>query len=511
MGEVVDGSEDEIGGPVETLGGRVRVVLDERSQVTMLGQLAFFAEYLEATGVFEAWEAECPLRYTSPNASRVRDVLGTWVLSVLSGHRRYAHVTALRGDGVSAQVLGMRRVVSEDALRRALARMPATAAESWLRAHLLRSVRPALTTPWVLDVDTTIKPLFGGQAGAVVSYNPHKPGRPSHALHTYWVSNLRLVLDVRLSAGNEHAAKHALPGLIELLDGLGVEERPELVRGDCGFGNEPVIGELEARGQGYLFKLRQSPLVKRLLRSAFVHGAGWSEPGPRTQGWSAKEVSLRLSSWPEARRVVVLRRPAGDALAAQVPDGQGQLDLAFLDDDAIKVWEYAVLVTNTAHEAQAIAQLYRDRADAENGFDELKNQWGWGGYTTQDIDRCRTSARGVALVYNWWSWYCRAAKPTARMEAITSRPLLLSAVGRSVQHAGQRTLYMSPLHGAIASIRAFISNVRRALRVARGTAEQLPSADPWRRFIDYVVSRITDNIDPIRRYPLAIPGGNCRF
>jgi len=70
-----------------------------------------------------------------------------------------------------------------------------------------------------------------------------------------------------------------------------------------------------------------------------------------------------------------------------------------------------------------IAQLYRDRADCENGFDELKNQWGWGGFTTQDIERCQTSARSVALVYNWWSWYCRAAKPDARMEAITSRPL----------------------------------------------------------------------------------------
>lgn len=50
-----------------------------------------------------------------------------------------------------------------------------------------------------------------------------------------------------------------------------------------------------------------------------------------------------------------------------------------------------------------ISQLYRDRADAENGFDELKNQWGWGGNTTRDIARCQLTARMVALVYNWWS------------------------------------------------------------------------------------------------------------
>ena len=110
----------------------------------------------------------------------------------------------------------------------------------------------------------------------------------------------------------------------------------------------------------------------------------------------------------------------------------------------------------------AFAQLYRDRADCENGFDELKNQWGWGGFTTQDIERCQTSARSVALVYNWWSWYCRAAKSGVRMEAITSRALLLAGVGRAVKHAGQTTLYLTPMHAAKDKLMALIANIRAA-------------------------------------------------
>ena len=51
-----------------------------------------------------------------------------------------------------------------------------------------------------------------------------------------------------------------------------------------------------------------------------------------------------------------------------------------------KRYEYAVLVTDLSEELLTLAQLYRDRADSENTFDELKNQWGWGGYTTQDDD-----------------------------------------------------------------------------------------------------------------------------
>ena len=42
--------------------------------------------------------------------------------------------------------------------------------------------------------------------------------------------------------------------------------------------------------------------------------------------------------------------------------------------------------------------LYPDQADCENGFDELKTRGT--GFTTQDIERCQTSARAVALVYN---------------------------------------------------------------------------------------------------------------
>ena len=54
-------------------------------------------------------------------------------------------------------------------------------------------------------------------------------------------------------------------------------------------------------------------------------------------------------------------------------------------------FEYAV-------EILTLGQVYRDRADCENTFDELKNQWGWGGFTTHDLKRCRLLARSVALL-----------------------------------------------------------------------------------------------------------------
>ncbi|MDD2736360.1 MAG: hypothetical protein PHF56_20705 [Desulfuromonadaceae bacterium] len=76
--------------PVDTFAGRIHVEWDPNAEVTPFGQLPFFIEFLKASGLFESFVSDCPLRYTSPNAPNVRDVLGTLVLSVLAGHKRYA-------------------------------------------------------------------------------------------------------------------------------------------------------------------------------------------------------------------------------------------------------------------------------------------------------------------------------------------------------------------------------------------------------------------------------------
>jgi hypothetical protein len=169
----------------DTFAGRVHVEWDDAARVTPLGQLPFFIEYVKLGGLFDGWVSGCPLYFSSPNAPSKRDVLGTVLLSVLAGHWRYAHMTTLRCDPVNPPLLGMRKVISEDAVRRGFDKIEEDAGLSWLQEHLDYCTRPLLGEPWILDVDTTVKPLYGHQEGAVVSYNPHKPGRPSHSYHLY--------------------------------------------------------------------------------------------------------------------------------------------------------------------------------------------------------------------------------------------------------------------------------------------------------------------------------------
>ena len=81
---------------LDTPGGRVHVRWDDSGRATPNAQLAFFADFLMATGLYQSWMESCPLSYTSGNAPAKADVLGTWLLSILAGHKRYAHIPGLR-------------------------------------------------------------------------------------------------------------------------------------------------------------------------------------------------------------------------------------------------------------------------------------------------------------------------------------------------------------------------------------------------------------------------------
>ena len=499
MGELIERKKTAVAqaseafAAVQTMGGRMHVRWDETAQATPHGQIVYFAEFLATAGIFDNWVQSCPLRYTSPNAPGVRDVLGTLMLSILAGSKRYAHIAGVRGDAVAARALGLNKIVSEDSVRRALKAIEPQAAQTWMHQALQGSVAHALDRSWILDMDTTIKTLYGHQEGAELGYNPHKPGRPSHALHTYWVGNLRLVLDMQMRSGKQHSSGHAKEGLGKLLDELGTRG-PALVRGDCGYGNQDIIEVCEKRDRRYLLRLRKTANVKRLIERLF-NRQDWTQASEASQGWQAIEDHLRLSGWSKERRVVVLRRriKRDVALTAKRGDkGQQLLALGFDEtQDDTQLWEYTVLVTDVAYDLNAIGQLYRDRCDCENGFDELKNQWGWGGFSTQDMHRSELTARVVALVYNWWSWYVRAANPQARREALTSRPLLLAAVGRAVHTGGQTQVYLTPMHAEVGLIKKMIANIQAALAYVRRAAEQLPKLNRWHALVGYICERIT--------------------
>jgi hypothetical protein len=454
---------------------------DQNAKVTPKAGVVFFAHFLKTSGLFEALVADAPFHYASNNAPNPRDVLGAFVLSALNGQTRYAHINALRNDTIARDAFEMEKMPSEDSVRRALQHLckDPQAANKWLESHEHAVYDTLLSLSYIADIDTTIKTIYGRQEGATIGYNPHKPGRPSHAYHTLFLANLRLILQTEVAPGNKSSSCEAMPAIWRFIDALPPNRRPSLVRGDVGFGNEKNLRACEERGQNYLFKIRRSQGVRCKFDALCRHVENWT---CADDGWESAELHLQLSGWTHSRRCIFLRRPLSTAPVR--PGRTRRNEFAFIGEiPPTARYEYCVLVTNLdakTLDASHAASLYRERCDCENVFDELKNQWGWSGYVTRKLPPTALAARLIALVYNWWNVYTRLANPDKHLEGIRSRPVLLESVGRQVQSAHERLIRVTPQHSQSAAICTVLTGIHQGLnKLGRCTAEQLGNLSRW--------------------------------
>ncbi|NDI14870.1 MAG: YdcF family protein, partial [Actinobacteria bacterium] len=108
------------------------------------------------------------------------------------------------------------------------------------------------------------------------------------------------------------------------------------------------------------------------------------EPRGSSTFTSLESVARELGN----RRVVLVREvPALAPVGSQRKRRKDHISPGLPGSDdwgqGLAPWagKIAVLVTTLdpkAYPARVLARLYRERADAENIYDELKNQWGWG-------------------------------------------------------------------------------------------------------------------------------------
>ena len=403
---------------IPAFGGRLDVSWDPDSQVTQWGGLAFVS-YLKTSGLFDRLVEDAPFHYTSPNAPEVRDVVGTTVLAIVCGFTRYVHINRLRNDTVLAALLGLGRIVCEDSVRRALKSADGRELDAWLARHEKDVFERLVAHQYVLDIDNTVKPIFGHQEGAELGYNPQKPGRPSHNFHSYFIGSIRISLGVDVQPGKRHSGTCGMPRLWEIVDGLPAERKPRLLRGDVGYGGDENMCEAERRG-----------------------------------------------------------RPKKNALTLV------QTEFDFVEDKVGRCWDCCALVTNDEKlDVASLAQIYRDRGDCENNFDEYKNQYGWGGFVTKDLKPCRTIARLIAIVANWWNIFCRLADGDRHLEPATSRPMYMGVVGRLVTSGRQRLLRLTSTHLKAKEIQASLMRIGEFMKRISATAEQLDFNRIWELII----------------------------
>ena len=501
---------------INTYGGDFSVNWSEDSKISPRGYWLHYATYLSTTKLLDDLADSCPLDYRSNNAPTKKEILFTLLVAVTDGMKRYNHISALSNEQYLAKILNIKKLRSADSVRRAIKRMDITAARIWLESAMLRFFEPLLAESYVLDLDPTVKPLAGRQEGTEKSFNPKRKGHPANWIHTFVVSKLRLVLYAELHAGNEGNGTFSLPGLEYLLGLLPKNLHPSLVRGDVGFGNERIMNFLEDQNLRYLFKLRTSPGVKKTIHELLLNGKWEAVPDTR---WEGCRTSIRLRDWTKERQIVIYRRVLfvkNDKDITVESSAAEQLDLFQLQSETLsdyEHYEWIVLITDFNAPLCELLQLYNDRADCENNFDELKNQFGWGGFTSHELATSNIMMQLVSLFYNWLNIFLRLGTPDgnddqyteknvksgkstktpAHRERISIKNDLLNVMGRISNHGGRNIVALTVLSANGERIKLFFDRIAEFLSSLQSTAPQLDHLDKWTLILSKVLDVFLDS------------------
>lgn len=412
-----------------TDGGKITIKPTD-DVMTPYGGLVPFAAFVRHTGLIDRIATTSPIARTSPNAAPTKDIIVSFLLTALCEGKRFSHVERFREDPTMAQLFGINRVVSDDTIRRYFKLIDSVQSRQWIEQAITPLWR-ALPDEMILDWDSTVLTRYGHQEQAAVGYNPQKPGRRSHHPLLAVAAGTRMCVSYRLRPGNTVTATHWADSMEEVLESL-KERKIWLNRGDIGLGHETTMAwhEKESSRPHFLFKLKMS----RGVRQALAKVKKWEGPSQRhvtqvAQGW------VQLHGWSQPRRVIFARKNLGFVPSAK----SGMLW------DELK-YEFDAYVTNLpqsqVNEWQ-IVDLYRQRADVENVFDEIKNQWGFGGFCSRHGQTTELAARLMLLTYNLWNLFLRLMNPKKHIEAITGRKWFLLIAARLVKSSRQSTLQIA--------------------------------------------------------------------
>jgi hypothetical protein len=256
-----------------------------------------------------------------------------------------------------------------DPLQRFAASVPEAEGAAWV-AGAAQRLWGALPRKLILDWDSPVQTKYGRQEGAAVGYNPQKRGRKSFQPLLAVAAGTRLCPYYRFRSGDTVTATQWDSAMEECQSWLG-KAPVWRNRGDPGLGHERICAWHEARVSRphYLFRLKLTANVKRAIVA--VPTKDWQGPA-RLGVLQVAEVSLRLPDWSCARRVVVGRRCLGEV--------SKEVAGTFGDETRHEFEAYVTSLPAGEVNAWQIIELYRQRADTENVFDELKHQWGLDGF-----------------------------------------------------------------------------------------------------------------------------------
>jgi len=269
-----------------------------------------------------------------------------------------------------------------------------------------------------VDLDSTVRTIWGHQEGAAIGYNPLHKGKLSYNPLVAFIAETREVLLGWLRPGDAFSANGAVEFAKEAFARLPKQVWRIVVRADAAFFGGAFLDFLEHQGCLYIIKCK----IRNYREMAEKH-AHWRRSG--VNRWTAF-FSLALPGWKKPRRFVAVRIQTGwrdeDSLFGPIPE-----------------YEYQLWVTNMDKSVNNSEEFYNQRATSENYFAQGKGQMGWAGMLTQHFWTNDALFQLGLMAYNLIVWFKLRFLPKGDQgqEVETFRSRLINVAGHII-HTGRR-------------------------------------------------------------------------
>ena len=284
------------------------------------------------------------------------DLLSLMILGIQSGMNRLTKIEMFSLDPLVQSILGLPGKVSDSTLADRLGRANMRSVTSYMNliGKFSRMVHEKLETRRdIIDLDSSVRTVYGNQEGAKKGFNEKKKGARSYHPLLAFLNSTRECLLSWLRPGNTYTANGADEFFSQLMEMIHPDIRNLLLRADSGFFSEKLIDRAEQKGVNYLIKVKLKNMIEVLSPQ------DWQKV-PYMPGTEICDFYYKPNSWRKARRFYGVR-----ILKSVEKEG-----VLFEN----KKWDYFCYCSDLEDSPLAIHRLYGDRGESENWIENVKNQ-----------------------------------------------------------------------------------------------------------------------------------------
>lgn len=382
--------------------------------------LVHFGQFVDKLGLRQMLEQHITIKRGENATHSIADAIIMLIMGVLSGAKHMNHLAIIRKDTVIRNLFAWKGFPDNRTFGR-LFRLFNHAHCNELSEVEHKARKKVWSKKWfgriTLDMDSTVKEVYGSQEGAEKGYNPKKKGQNSYHPLLCFIAETRECINSWFRAGSAYSANGSIEFMKECFSRIPKRVWKVFVRGDSSFFDGKLLDFLEEKESQYLIKVKMRNLPSLLMQKSWRKAK--NKPDIETT-----EFEHKCHGWKRARRFVAIRVLV-----------KNETKNTFFP---IPQYEFFCYVTNLGLTPWEAHKCYGKRSTSENWIEWCKNQMASGSILTHDFWANSAIFQSCILAYNmlvWMMWL--NAEKGFREEPDTIRFWLIHVPARLI-HSGHQ-------------------------------------------------------------------------